>query len=452
MKAYLFAAALAILLSTSCAMIQKAAPSAAPVDVASTPVDVFIDQTSGLINPAGLIRKRPGDVVHIQIQNTNTDCFSYNVATAPTPSVSTFDLSEHAMTQSRDFGVRYDGDPITISIAAYPTGISGCPTLPDRMPGKSPGPWEIKVANDGWDLAFAGAFTADNLTDPKFTIEETTAAKAAVDGPPAQPAQPAKYTVFKGKGDSVRLGSAAMVHLYHTEPDPLGRGGVNWVPFSFGLGVGDSAHVRYYLGTGIRFDKKLFLSAGAVLGSQATLNRSPNDMPTTDANFLTSHAGSRTAAKFFFSVSYSFIGVGPDAFKGSFTTVTPQPSNPPVSGGGGGDATDDPNISVTATTQAADTYTLVVENTGADAMGAALVHNFPSGVTAKWTVTATGNAVCGELPTEPESSLTRTIDLPKSGKCEYVVKTTGGAAVSDPDKLPTTILVDGAKIFDSNEP
>jgi len=222
--------------------------------------------------------------------------------------------------------------------------------------------------------------------------------------------------------------------------------------FRFGLGVGDNSNVRYLLGTGIRFDKKLFLTVGAVLGPQKTLSNIPKNGMTPDANFLKTNGGTRTAGKLFFSVSYSFIGVGADTFRKPFSSIlTPQPSNSTTSGGGG-DGSDDPNISVEAKSQAADTYTLVVENTGADAMGAALVHNFPSGVTAKWTVTATGNAVCGELPTDPESSLTRTIDLPKKGKCEYVVKTTGGAAVTDPDKLPTTILVDGVKIFDSNEP
>lgn len=333
MKKVLFAGALALLLLTSCVSSRPTAAQTS-VDVASTPVDVFINQRTGLVSPAGLIRKQPGGIVHIQIQETNADCFSYNVTTSAAPETV---AETPELNQTLDFGVRYDGDPIIVQIAAYPTGASGCPTnLPDRTPGKSPGPWEIKVANDGWDLAFAGAFTADNLTDPTFTIEQTTAATPAdPNANPPKPAQPAKYTIFKEQGDRVRLGSAAMVHLYHTEPDPLGRGGVNWVPFSFGLGVGDAAHVRYYLGTGVRFDKKLFLNAGVVLGSQKTLNRRPGPGETTeDANFLTSHGGSRTAAKFFFSVSYSFIGVGPEAFKGPFTTVTPQPSNPPASGGG----------------------------------------------------------------------------------------------------------------------
>lgn len=439
MKAYLFAAALGLILCSSCATTK---PVATPVDIHNTPVDVTIDHLGGTISPGGLIRKRPGDIVHIQIANTSRECFQFNVVTAPTPGVAANNVPE---LETLDFGVRYDGDPITITIAAYKKN-NDCPTLPERKPGDTPGPWEIKVANDGWDLAFAGAFTADNLTDPTFTIEETTPAKPAVPmvgNTPAQDAQPAKYTIFKEQGDRVRLGSAAMVHLYHTEPDPLGRGGVNWVPFSFGLGVGDSAHVRYYLGTGVRFDKKLFLSAGAVLGSQKTLNRRPSDGITTDANFLTSHGGSRTAAKFFFSVSYSFIGVGPEAFKGPFTAVAPAPAPAPEP--------TEPKIEATPTSPGDGTFQLSVSNSGAEAKGV-LDLPFPQGLTGTWTVSPSGAAQCGDLPTAQngEKSLTRTIDLPKDGSCDYTVTLLPAASVPQKAMLHTTVTASDTttKLFD----
>jgi hypothetical protein len=451
MKAYLFAAALAVLLCTSCALFRPAPPTATPAQpAASIPVDVIIDHRSGVISPSGLIRKRPGDPVHIQIQHTNLECFSFNVTTAPT--IGAQDVRDDTV----DFLVNYDGDPITISIAAEKRTGATC-DLVERKAGTPPGPWEIKVANDGWDLAFAGAFTTDNLSDPKFTIEEKTAAKPAVPvigNNPAQDAQPATYEIFKSKGDAYRLGSAAMVHLYHTEPDPLGRAGVHLVPFSFGLGVGDSAHVRYYLGTGIRFDKKLFLNAGVVLGPQATLNRLPKDNITTDANFLTSHAGSRTSAKFFFSVSYSFIGVGPDAFKGPFTTVTPQPSTPATSAG----ATPSAAAVVASISMPAEGekihYKLSVSNGGAEVKGATLEHTFPAGVTGLWTVKAAAGAPdCGKAPVAntPEKSITRLITLPKDSQCDYGVTLTTIANIAQPANLPTTVTAGDAaktKLFD----
>jgi hypothetical protein len=437
MKTYLSAAAVALLVCVSCASTK---PAAAPPKVEDTPVDVTIDHASGLITPSGLIRKRPGDVIHIQIQHTNLDCYSFNANVAATTSGQE-DVTTHALDQHTDFGVRYDGDPITITIAAFPrAGATGCPVLPDRKPGGTPGPWEIKVANDGWDLAFAGAFTADNLTDPKFSIEQSSPATSA--GAPAQ------YTIFKDKGDSVRLGSAAMVHLYHTEPDPNGGGGVFVVPFSFGLGVGDASHVRYYMGPGIRFDKKLFLNLGVVLGPQATLSHRPSGT-TTDANFLTSHSGTRTAAKFFFSVSYSFIGVGPDAFKGPFSSVMPQPSNPPPSDGGG---EENPDVQATvskAATGDAFTYKLEVTNDGADAEDLSLESAFPATAKGTWKIKATGGADCGAEQATAQAKLTATIAaLPKKGKCEYDVTLDQPATFTAPTDVRTTVKdADGTTIF-----
>lgn len=432
MKAFLSAAFLGLLFCTGCASTKTVAQ---PVDVHNTPVDVTIDHLAGTISPAGLIRKRPGDIVHVQIVRTDLSCFTFNVKTALTPpGVTTQSVTEPS--DVVDFGVRYDGDPLTITISAVKLTGATC-SLVERKTGGDLGPWEINVANDGWDLAFAGAFTADNLTDPTYTIEQSSAATSAGD--------PAKYKIFKTKGDQVRLGSAAMVHLYHTEPDPNGKGGVNWVPFSFGLGVGDTAHVRYYLGTGARFDKKLFLNAGVVLGSQKTLSNIPADRTTTEANFLTSHGGSRTAAKFFFSVSYSFIGVGPDNFKGAFTSVAPAPAppaQPPA----------DPDVNADVTKAGASdsfTYKLEVSNGGGNADNVTIDSTFPATVAkASWKVKATGGAQCGSDQTDQAKFHIASVSLPKGGGCEYDVTLDKPAAFTAPTDVTTTVTdKDGTVIF-----
>jgi hypothetical protein len=382
--------------------------------------DVVIDHNGGgNPDPAGTILKRPGENVHIQVRNTNTSCFSFNTTVAPTQPAVPANAATVPMDQTIDFNVRYDGTPTTITIAAYPNpGAVGCPTLASRAPGGDPGPWLIHVATDGWDLAFSGAFTTDKLTDPNYTLVPGTKPSPTAGGTPTS-----GFIVTKNEGDQYRLGSAAMVHLYHTDPDPLGRAGITWAPISFGLGVGDASHVRYYVGSGVRFDKKLFLTAGAVFGSRKSLPAGlTNGAFTTDQNAL-STMGSHTARAMFFSISYSFVGVGPDAFKASFTA----PSSTAPAAASGQTANTNASSAATITFEGTPassgaTYQLSITNKGSDITDAILTHAFPNTVPGVWTVSPSASAECGAAATSDQTSLSAKITkLPKEAKCTYIV-------------------------------
>lgn len=79
--------------------------------------------------------------------------------------------------------------------------------------------------------------------------------------------------------------------------------------------------------------------------------------------------------------------------------------------------------------------------------GAALIHKFPTGAKGTWTVTPLSGASCGAAPTAAEGSLTRTIDLPRGGGCDYAITLSNGVQVADPTTLETTVTANGKKLF-----
>jgi len=414
-----------------------------PSDSSTPPVDVTIYHAKGGIqDPAGTIIKRPGDNVRIRIANTNTHCYAFNQTVTPTttrneetPAVAIQRFDEDVF-----FNARYDGTPLTITIAAFRRDTSSaCDPGGERKPGQDPGPWQINVTTDGWDLAFSGAFTGDKLTDPVFSIKPGSEPSPT----PGGQSTPGYFvTQEHGRQDKYRLGSAAMVHLYHTDPNALGWRGINWAPVSFGLGVGDSAHVRYYLGTGVRFDKKLFLTVGSVFGPVKALPSSVGaDGFTTDANALAA-TSSRTLRKIFFSVSYSFIGVGADAFKGPFGTATPAPSGSSSNQKAPGGSGEHLAIAIdTTTANATKDYTISVKNDGtSDVDNAALDHQVPGG--AKATFAVNGGSTCGVDSSTAVAEIKTPLSLKKGSTCEYAIKLAKSSiAASTPKTAVATVTV-----------
>jgi hypothetical protein len=184
----------------------------------------------------------------------------------------------------------------------------------------------IPVENLSYALGFAGAFTAAALTDPVYFLEP---AKKSINGAP----DVTGFTVRQNGDaeDKASLGTAAMIHLFHTDPHRWPFLGGNWVPVSFGIGVGEDSKTKYFFGTSLRFDEHLYLTGGIVFGP---VNRLPNALSTgsftTEATAL-DNLPSRTDAAAFVGISYTFLGRNLRAANGPFMTpfVTPVKA-PPV--------------------------------------------------------------------------------------------------------------------------
>jgi hypothetical protein len=375
----------------SCVLLFLACKSMLPTSQPLTPYDIVIDHRSGILSPVGLLKKKPGEIVKVKIQDSDLDCFVFNPTVVQIQQPQTRSLRERVAEPLKEtsFELLYDGDPIELTVEAVKKDPHAtCAGLLEFKTGGDRPPWKIRILTDGWDLAFAGAFTADGLSNPKFEVVAGTRKKA-------DNTEEAGFIVSEVESarDEARLGAAAMVHLYHTNPERIGLWSVNWVPVSFGLGVGDNSQTRYYLGTGIKFDKKLFLTAGMALGPV-------NYMPTgLDANNFTTNANilgnipSRVERTWFVGISYSFAGVGPDSFRGPFAAVKPV-VNEPEEGEGEGEG--DGEEGAVAEAEISDlvsganaTYKIDVANTG-DAEGTfRVVHAPPPGLTiTKWKCAA----------------------------------------------------------------
>lgn len=389
-----------------------------------TPYDIVINHSSGVMSPVGLLKKRPGEIVKVQIRETNLDCFIFN----PTVTEQAQEQRRSARSARREaktteeFEVLYDGVPLELTIEAVKKpNVSGCANLVEFKQGGDRPPWKILIKTDGWDLAFAGAFTADGLTNPEF--EAVPATRTKMDG--TTETGVTLREVERGR-DEARLGAAATVHLYHTDPERIGMWSVNWVPVSFGLGIGENSQTRYYLGTGLKFDRKLFLTVGMAIGSV-------NYMPTgLDANNFTTNTNilslipSRTERTWFAGISYSFAGVGPDAFRGPFSAVKPAPAGGQSTGDtGSGDDKAEAKVEVSVTTAGANAkYSFDVSNVGEADGEFKIAHKAPTGLTiATWKCTATSGGCPNPAAGTGDISATVTFDVGK--KLTFEVATTG---------------------------
>ena len=290
---------------------------AGPGDGTSAAVEVVIDHEAGTRSPAGTLSLREGQRVRITVVRTRIDCFNLGQREER--------VSGGAADQAFDTVRRdsvswvFDHDP---SVATY---IVEAKLKPDADPGckrlMSEQNWPISVKTLGWSLAFAGAFVGDDLTDPVFFLEPGKN--------PSDSTQQGFLVRAKPEAeDEYELGTAAMIHLVHTDPE-RGRirslGDTKWAPVSFGLGINQGSDVRYLLGTSLQFGDQLYLSVGKVFGSRERLPDAllgPSAF-TADSNAL-ANLPTHTSDGWFLGVSYSFLGTSArSAFSQKFTTTPP---------------------------------------------------------------------------------------------------------------------------------
>jgi len=147
--------------------------------------------------------------------------------------------------------------------------------------------FDIQFIEQKWRYDFAGGFTVSGLHDEKFAIDSA-----------------GKVAQAKNEESKVSLGLAAMIHTYH---DGLCGNGVCWVPLSFGLGINDDSKVNYFAGTSARLGPKAFLTVGANFGTVKTLPNGLKVGDTADANTLNNQKDKVDVA-LFVSFSYTFLG------------------------------------------------------------------------------------------------------------------------------------------------
>jgi len=412
------------------------------------PIEITFSHTGASATTIGDVHAASGQKIDVYVTNTNTKCYAFNgkavVAKQPTANL----RQEFLFTETvGPFEAEMRDDPFEITIEARSINSDpACKPGGERIEGGTPGPWKIRVLREGWDIAFAGAYTADTATNPVYGL---VAGQKQVDPSPAPKTSGFFIKRFREQEDAYRLGAAAMVHVFHTSPSTFAWHDIAWVPVSFGLGVGEASQVRYFLGTGIRFGPKFFLTAGPVIGSVKTLpaglvadNADDPAGFTTNANALGS-MGSRTRTGFFVGVSYTFAGVGPSSFTGPFTQVHPS--------GGAGAPTATLNIDVSQKlAQKVMKYRLVVTNTSQTAIpDAALVHKVydATGVTSQTTCTAEGGGTC------PQRSFTGDLnvkfDLKPSAKYTFEVTTTFVNDNPPAQNLTATVLSAQDKLADA---
>lgn len=212
-----------------------------------------------------------------------------------------------------DYEIIHDGKSTKYIIEAKRR--ANAPPECNQPPQLSERTWEIDVLTLGWKIGFAGGFTIDQLTDPVFHLTEQAGQTGNT-----------KFRISRNREaeDSHKLGAAAMMHLLHSDPDFLGRNDVAWVPLSFGLGTGEDSKTRYFVGTGVRFNTQLFLTAGRVFGSMSRLPSSLAVGGTTGNEKALEGLQSRTDDAWFLSLSFTFADVNfSDRFKAPFQAKKP---------------------------------------------------------------------------------------------------------------------------------
>lgn len=281
-------------------------------------LSVTINHRQGVQNPVAQFELKEGETLQVEVTNTNLDCFEFNQRSSSDQrdaALAAGDLTPDNV----QWDIIHDGDTSKYIVEAKkrPDPSESCGEVFKLLSERT---WEIQVATYGWSVGFGGAFTIDKLTNPVFSLTPGSRTDAS-----GNAEQGFLVTVDDEAGDDYRLGAAATVHLFHSDPEFLGRAGVAWVPLSFGLGVGESSRARYFVGTGVRFDTRLFLSIGRVFGS---VERLPNGLRsgsfTTSENAL-STLGSRTDDAWFVSLSYNFMDIDLSPFGSPFKAQTPAP-------------------------------------------------------------------------------------------------------------------------------
>lgn len=277
--------------------ISALAPSAAG-ECRSEDQRVIIDHRNGRVDPDGTLRLREDENFCVEIVNTIPGCVTVNLEEVPSAA---FQALGAGPPSAVAFRVRHHEDAGSYKVAIGIKPESACS-------GLSPLTREIPVLTYGWTLGLAGAFTADGLTDPVHFLES---------GQRPKPSDP--ETVESGffvrerssAEDDAKLGAATFVHLYHSDPARFAIGRLHWAPLSFGLGIADGSQAKYFLGTGVRFSTRAFLTAGGAIGGRQRLPVSlgTGDF-TTDQNAL-KNLGVETSLEWF--VSLSFRGLDIDA-------------------------------------------------------------------------------------------------------------------------------------------
>jgi hypothetical protein len=325
-----------VLLVSACSVGQKL------VNPTPSVVTYTIDHVlrpSGDLPPVSISH---GQTLHVEIQNTNTDCYFYN---AKEEQAKQLEAAEPNKIATLD--MFHDESTIAYQIDVTPriTDTSRCP--------EGARSWRIPVRSL-WNLSAAGGFAGTKLTDPVFFLTPGSHTKS--DGTTEQ-----GFTIGENRGarDDHKITGVAYAHLYESG---LGIGGVNIAPLTFGLGV-DSTRRDYMIGTSLRFGTRAYLTVGRVFGSVQRLPadlsaNAPNNF-TTNANAL-SDLPTRRAESWFVGLSFSFLEAGvSDLFKNRVgipqvsTAATGQTTQTP---------TTSPNVvslTVTPTTGKVKTKTLI---------------------------------------------------------------------------------------------
>jgi hypothetical protein len=205
----------------------------------------------------------------------------------------------------------------------------------------------VTIRQQEWNVSFSGGFTISNLTNPVFAIRET---KESTGTAPNVTTTSVKRVVEEpDKQDRRRLGAASFVHLTHDSWD-FGHGVQPGL--AFGLGIGEDNRTEYLLGLALKLGDKATINFGRVWGA---INRLPDGLdssqPVTSDNVL-NNLGSKTVAKWFFALSYSFIGGAKDKLLKPFAD---QPATVATKGRDGtqGAATEPDSVDVSAAQRAA---------------------------------------------------------------------------------------------------
>lgn len=300
-------------------------------DPAKAQQQIELNHRTGLQSPFGLVELAHQEKFTIAITNTLPDCFDYNAeavrATEEDPTAEGAGRSLEPETIR--FSVTHDRQigsyKISATLKDFPEGDGFKDSCTTSLSNQE---WTITVTTHGWAIGFAGAYTYDELTNPAFSLrpgQQVTGEgenRTTTDG----------FFVERDRDaeDSFNLGAAAMIHLFHTDPNTFAifgrRTDIHWAPLSFGLGVGDGSKVKYFVGTSLRIGDQAFLTGGLLFGPR---NRLPNGLSdfTTDQNALAT-LPTRNDSAIFFGISYAFISTGRDVFQNAFSQATPSPSQP----------------------------------------------------------------------------------------------------------------------------